>query len=244
MAFYNKEGPWSCPRKSGGRGTGSGGARRPDHAASRRAAVSTPAPLPPFTPADREDFMIGRPACSFRSGALRPVDRLRDAKQRPASKPAEHRDTDQRAPGDRPGPDLWSSQGNRVIRGNLLVIPIVDGILDVQSLYLQAGDRETARADRVIVSLETRLAMAETFADALAAVLGGRRPQAATAAPRPPSRSRAGRGPAGILSPAAIRRRKRSEWGCSSLPLGPRSGCGAGDLAGYAGRSRNWARSW
>ena len=47
---------------------------------------------------------------------------------------------------------LWNQTGSRVIRGNLLVIPIEDALLYVEPLYLRAEKRRVARieaADRL-----------------------------------------------------------------------------------------------
>ena len=40
---------------------------------------------------------------------------------------------------------LWNQMGSRVIRGNLLVVPIENSILYVSPLYLRARDRPVAR---------------------------------------------------------------------------------------------------
>lgn len=68
---------------------------------------------------------------------------------------------------------LWSQKGSRVIRGNLLVIPIEESLLYVEPLYLQAEKSEIPELTRVIVVYGSRVAMGETLQEALqAAVLG------------------------------------------------------------------------
>ena len=68
---------------------------------------------------------------------------------------------------------LWSQRGSQVIRGNLLVIPIADSIIYVEPLYLKADRGEIPSLARVIVAYEDRVAMEETFEEALSAVLSG-----------------------------------------------------------------------
>ncbi|MCB9778046.1 MAG: UPF0182 family protein [Alphaproteobacteria bacterium] len=67
---------------------------------------------------------------------------------------------------------LWSQSGSRVVRGNLLVIPIEDSLLYVEPLYLQAESSQLPELKRVIVSYENRIAMEETLGQALAQIFG------------------------------------------------------------------------
>ena len=68
---------------------------------------------------------------------------------------------------------LWSQSGSRVLRGNLLVIPIGESVLYVQPLYLQAAAAEGALPElkRVIVASSERVVMAETLPAALSALV-------------------------------------------------------------------------
>lgn len=58
---------------------------------------------------------------------------------------------------------LWSQRGSRVIRGNLLIIPIEDSILYVEPIYLQAETSEIPEMKRVVLSYNDRLVMAESL---------------------------------------------------------------------------------
>jgi uncharacterized membrane protein (UPF0182 family) len=69
---------------------------------------------------------------------------------------------------------LWDQRGSRVIRGNLLVIPIEQSFLYVEPVYLVAEGTNIPQLKRVIVSNGERLAMEPTLQEALAAVFGGR----------------------------------------------------------------------
>ena len=65
---------------------------------------------------------------------------------------------------------LWNQMGSRVIRGNLLVIPIEDSILYVSPLYLRAERGQLPELKRVIAAYGDHVVMKETLAEALSAL--------------------------------------------------------------------------
>jgi uncharacterized membrane protein (UPF0182 family) len=65
---------------------------------------------------------------------------------------------------------LWNQMGSKVIRGNLLVIPVEDSLVYVEPLYLRSEQGQIPELKRVIVAYGDRLAMAPTLEAALAAV--------------------------------------------------------------------------
>ena len=67
---------------------------------------------------------------------------------------------------------LWSQQGSRVIRGNLIIVPIADTLLYVEPLFLQAEQGEIPELKRVIVGTGNDLVMRPTFWEALSALVG------------------------------------------------------------------------
>lgn len=67
---------------------------------------------------------------------------------------------------------LWSQRGSEVIRGNLLVIPINEGILYVEPLFLQSEQNKLPSLKRVIVFHNGELAWAETLGQALEKLFG------------------------------------------------------------------------
>jgi len=67
---------------------------------------------------------------------------------------------------------LWSQQGSRVTRGNLLVIPLADSILYIEPLYIRAEAGQLPELKRVLVSDGERVVMEETLGDALLALFG------------------------------------------------------------------------
>ena len=67
---------------------------------------------------------------------------------------------------------LWSQSGSRVVRGNLLVIPIGNSLVYVEPLYLQAESSQLPELKRVIVAYDNRIAMEKTLSESLLAVFG------------------------------------------------------------------------
>ena len=65
---------------------------------------------------------------------------------------------------------LWNQMGSKVIRGNLLVIPVEDAVVYVEPLYLRSTQGQIPELKRVIVAYGDRLAMERTLDAALAAV--------------------------------------------------------------------------
>ncbi|WGD56829.1 UPF0182 family protein [Bradyrhizobium sp. CB1650] len=65
---------------------------------------------------------------------------------------------------------LWNQMGSRVIRGNLLVIPIENSVLYVSPLYLRAEQGHLPELKRVIAAYGEHVVMKETLAEALSAL--------------------------------------------------------------------------
>jgi uncharacterized protein len=88
---------------------------------------------------------------------------------------------------------LWNQTGSRVIRGNLLVIPIDDALLYVEPLYLSAENRQLPELKRLIASTGDRVVMAQNVDTLFAALLTQERKQPAvvtsTSPPTPAART-------------------------------------------------------
>jgi len=67
---------------------------------------------------------------------------------------------------------LWQHEGNTVLRGNLLVIPLPNSLLYVEPLYLQAVSGRMPELKRVILATAERVVMAETLGAGLMALVG------------------------------------------------------------------------
>lgn len=83
---------------------------------------------------------------------------------------------------------LWDQRGSRVIRGNLIIIPIDHSFLYVEPVYLIAEQTNIPQLKRVIAVYGKNVVMEPTMEEALKAVFG-RKPRAAVegAPPAPPA---------------------------------------------------------
>jgi len=68
---------------------------------------------------------------------------------------------------------LWSQAGSKVIRGNLLVIPIDQSLLYVEPVYLRAEQGELPELKRVIVAYNQSVAMENSLEQSLNTIFGG-----------------------------------------------------------------------
>jgi uncharacterized membrane protein (UPF0182 family) len=73
---------------------------------------------------------------------------------------------------------LWGQAGSKIIRGNLLIIPVRDSLVYVEPIYLQSEQSELPELKRVIVGYMDRIEMGLDLEDALSRVFGkaGARP--------------------------------------------------------------------
>jgi len=78
---------------------------------------------------------------------------------------------------------LWNQMGSRVIRGNLLVIPIENSILYVSPLYLRAQQGQLPELKRVIAAYGDRVVMKETLGEALSSLFVETGPEAVASSP-------------------------------------------------------------
>jgi uncharacterized membrane protein (UPF0182 family) len=67
---------------------------------------------------------------------------------------------------------LWSQRGSKIIRGNMLVIPIKDSLIYVEPVFLVAENSELPELKRVIVGYQDKIAFAPTLLEALTNLFG------------------------------------------------------------------------
>jgi uncharacterized membrane protein (UPF0182 family) len=72
---------------------------------------------------------------------------------------------------------LWDQKGSRVIRGNLVVIPMDDSFLYVEPVYLMAEGTDIPQLKRVIVISGDKVVMERTLEGAIKAVFGAGMPE-------------------------------------------------------------------
>jgi uncharacterized membrane protein (UPF0182 family) len=75
---------------------------------------------------------------------------------------------------------LWSQSGSKVIRGNLLVIPVKDSLIGVEPVYLVSANSQLPELKIVIAAYQNRLSYAPTLEEALGQLFGAAVPPAAT----------------------------------------------------------------
>jgi uncharacterized membrane protein (UPF0182 family) len=66
---------------------------------------------------------------------------------------------------------LWNQSGSRVIRGNLLVVPVGDSILYLQPVYLQSTGSAFPEFQKIVVASPTDVVWADTLQQALEQLL-------------------------------------------------------------------------
>jgi uncharacterized protein len=76
---------------------------------------------------------------------------------------------------------LWNQQGSKVIRGNLLVIPMNDTLLYAEPIYLQAEQSPMPELRIVVLLTQDRLGYGATFEEALSNLLAGSTVELSTA---------------------------------------------------------------
>jgi uncharacterized protein len=113
---------------------------------------------------------------------------------------------------------LWNQTGSRVIRGNLLVIPIDDALLYVEPLYLRAEHRELPELKRLIASVGDRVVMSTSVDTLLAALFPSAPKTTVVEAAAPPARPPGGAAEPGAASEAlrhyraAFRALNQGDW--------------------------------
>jgi len=180
--FYNKEDLWSFP-------TGGGGDERRGAADPYYVIMKVPGEegeefvlMQPMTPANRSNMVAWVAARSDAPhyGELvvyeLPKERLVYGPQQIEARIDQDTTISQQL-------SLWNQMGSKVIRGNLLVIPVEDAMVYVAPLYLRSVQGKIPELKRVIVAYDDRLAMERTLDEALSAVFHPAAPSRAASPP-------------------------------------------------------------
>jgi hypothetical protein len=69
---------------------------------------------------------------------------------------------------------LWNQQGSRVLRGDILALPVEDSFLYVESIYIQAESARMPQLRKVVLAMGNRLIYEDTFELALGRLSTGR----------------------------------------------------------------------
>lgn len=173
--FYNREDVWAIPREIYAIGTGANGETVP----VEPYYVVMPLPgsteteyllIQPFTPAGKDNMIAWMAARNDEPhyGELivyeLPKQELVFGPLQIEARIGQETEISQQFA-------LWNQQGSRVIRGNLLVIPMNGRFLYVEPVYLESQTGRIPELKRVIVATDARIAMETTLAGALASLL-------------------------------------------------------------------------
>jgi len=66
---------------------------------------------------------------------------------------------------------LWNQQGSRVLRGNIIALPVTGGFLYLESIYIQATEARMPQLKKVVLAMGDRLIYRDTFDQALAELI-------------------------------------------------------------------------
>ena len=215
--FYNREDMWSIPTELFGNETV---VVEPYYVTMRLG--TNPQPefilILPFAPAGRDNLIAWMAARNDTPGYGELVV-YRFPKDRLAFGPMQVESRINQDPVISQQLTLWNQEGSRVIRGNMLVIPMENAIMYVEPLFLQAERSQLPELKRVIVASGPRIVMEETLDGAIARLLG-RLPASPTVPGAVPA-------PVTSTAPALIKQAREAYDRAQQLLR-------RGDLAGYA----------
>jgi hypothetical protein len=171
--FYNKEDMWDVARSLGG-STGAAEAMSPTYIVATLPGEPEPEfiLMLPFTPSGK-DNLIGWMAARCDGDKLGQKVYYQLSKQQLVFGPnqIESRiNQDQEIARDL---TLWNQQGSRVLRGDILALPVGDAFLYVESIYIQAESARMPQLKKVVLAMGNRLIYEDTFEQALNRLSGG-----------------------------------------------------------------------
>ena len=98
---------------------------------------------------------------------------------------------------------LWSQAGSKVIRGNLIVVPVQDSIIYLEPIYLQSTGSAIPEFTKIVVASPTKVVWGDTLEEALTLLLAGRADARARAPTPTPGAGRRPPTPVPTASPGA-----------------------------------------
>jgi uncharacterized membrane protein (UPF0182 family) len=191
-AFYNKEDLWDIARNTSTQ-EGVPNTATPTYLMTSLPDSNEPEFLlmVPFTPRNK-DNLIGLMVARCDGANLGEIVILKLSKQELIFGPMQNKariNQDQNIAKDL---TLWNQQGSKVIRGQLMVLPIDDTFLYVEPIYLQAAQAPMPQLRKVALATGSNIAYADTYQQALAQLAGlkeaAKTPQPEFSATRPQER--------------------------------------------------------
>ncbi len=165
--FYNKEDLWDVGQSLAGQ-SGSAAPMTPTYIVATLPGETEPEfiLMLPFTPRGK-DNLIGWMAARCDGDKLGELVYFQLSKQQLVFGPnqIESRiNQDQNIAKDL---TLWNQQGSRVLRGDILALPVGDAFLYVESIYIQAESAKMPQLKKVVLAMGNRLIYEDTFERAL-----------------------------------------------------------------------------
>jgi uncharacterized protein len=172
QVFYNKEDIWEVAHTLSGQ-SGQPESMQPTYVVATLPGEKEPEFLLilPFTPRGK-DNLIGWMAARCDGDQLGNVVYFQLSKQQLMYGPMQIEsriDQDQNISKDL---TLWNQQGSRVLRGSVIALPVTDGFLYVESIYIQANEARMPQVKKVVLAMGDRLIYRDTFQEALAELTG------------------------------------------------------------------------
>jgi len=204
QSFYNKEDVWELAQHSGQDNSSS--AVTPTYVMATVPGEDKPEflLLVPFTPRSKNN-LISLMAARCDSDHLGETVVLLLSKQQLIPGPmnvAAYINQDQNISKDL---TLWNQQGSRVVRGQILVLPVGDTFLYVDPIYIQANQGSMPQLKKIVLAVGSRLIYADSYDEALAQLSTGAQ-QLIRQATAPSSAPAAGAPPAAPTADARLAR--------------------------------------
>ena len=172
-SFYNREDPWDLAKTSDGM-DGRTDSVKPTYLMATLPGETKPEflLLTTFTPRNKQN-LIGLMAARCDGTRLGELEVLRLSKQELIYGPmqiAARINQDQTISKDL---TLWNQQGSKVIKGQMLVLPMGEQFLYVEPIYIQASNAPMPELKKVAVGLGSLIGYGNTYAEALSQLGGG-----------------------------------------------------------------------
>jgi uncharacterized protein len=173
QSFYNKEDVWDLARHT----SAQGGATEPVEPTYVMASIPGETKtefllLTPFTPRNKNN-LIGLMAARCDGDHLGEIVVLQLSKQQLILGPmniAANINQDQNIAKDL---TLWNQQGSRVLRGQILVLPVGNTFLYVDPIYIQATEASMPQLKKVVLAVGNRLIYTDNYDEALSQLSNG-----------------------------------------------------------------------
>ncbi len=165
--FYTKEDVWDVAQSLSG-DTGRAAPMRPTYIVASLPGAEGPEYLLmlPFTPRGK-DNLIGWMAARCDGNKLGELYFFQLSKQQLVFGPNQIESRINQEEDIARDLTLWNQQGSRVLRGDILALPVEKNFLYVESIYIQAETARMPQLRKVVLALGNRLIYEDTFEEAL-----------------------------------------------------------------------------